>query len=212
MIKLKITFISNFLNHHQLPFCLAMINKKNVEYHFIATEQIPQERINLGYEDMNSKYNFVIETYKSKENEEQALDIINNSDFVIIGSAPEKYIEQRMKENKIVFRYSERIFKEGILKISSIKTIISLLKRKKKYINKKIYMLCASAYAKYDYSIVGLYKDKFYKWGYFPNTKQYDIEKLLKNKENNQPIKLLWAARFIDWKHPELVVELAKES
>lgn len=208
---MKIAFISNFLNHHQLPFCLELNNKNDVEYYFIATEEIPQERINLGYEDMNAKYDFVIETYKSKEKEEEALKIINDSDFVIIGSAPEKYIQKRIKDNKITFRYSERIFKKGFLRPSTIRIIIDLIKRKIKYINKKEYMLCASAYTKKDYSVAGLYKNKYYKWGYFPATKKYNIENLIQVKEKNEVIKLLWAARFIDWKHPELVVELAKE-
>lgn len=208
---MKITFISNYLNHHQLPFCLAMIKENNIEYYFIATEEVSKERKSLGYENMNAKYDFVIETYKSKKDEERAIKVINESDLVIIGSASEKYIKQRIKENKIVFRYSERLFKTGTFKISSLRTIISLKLKRSKEKNKKVYMLCASAYTKKDYSKAGLYKNKFYKWGYFPETKQYDIEELIKSKECNKTITLLWTARFIDWKHPELVVELANE-
>lgn len=209
--RVKVAFISNYLNHHQLPFCLEMSAKEDVEYYFIATEKISRRRINLGYEDMNSKYDFVIETYQGKEEEKKAQDIINTSDFVIIGSAPEYYINQRKRENLFIFRYSERIFKQGIFRLATIKTILNLRIKRSKEKKKPIYMLCSSAYAKQDYQLAGLYQDKCYKWGYFPETVRYNIDKLIQDKGNNETIKLLWVARFIDWKHPEVVVELAEK-
>ena len=47
---------------------------------------------------------------------------------------------------------------------------------------------------------------KCYKWGYFPETKRYDVDNLISDKEKN---KLLWCGRLIDWKHPELAVQTA---
>lgn len=86
---MKITFFSNFLNHHQLPFCLEMNKKANVEFRFVATEAIPEERLKLGYENMNSSYDFVIRAYESEEEYQRALALAYESDVVIIGSAPE---------------------------------------------------------------------------------------------------------------------------
>ena len=37
---MKIAFFSNFLNHHQLPFCQEMIKILNDDFIFIATEPI----------------------------------------------------------------------------------------------------------------------------------------------------------------------------
>jgi glycosyltransferase involved in cell wall biosynthesis len=69
-------------------------------------------------------------------------------------------------------------------------------------------MLCASAYTAKDYASFGLFKGKTYKWGYFPECKNYDaIEGLLK-KKNFQEI--LWCGRFLDWKHPDDVLTVAK--
>ena len=45
------------------------------------------------------------------------------------------------------------------------------------------------------------------KWGYFPETRQYDVDRLMEQKTE---VRLLWAARMIDWKHPELPVKTAK--
>jgi glycosyltransferase involved in cell wall biosynthesis len=68
-------------------------------------------------------------------------------------------------------------------------------------------MLCASAYTASDYAKFGLFKNKCYKWGYFPEKKVYDVEQLMAEKE---PATILWAARMIDWKHPELPLRMAK--
>ena len=64
---MKVVFISNFINHHQLPFSKEMIKLIGDGYRFIATEPIAQERLDLGYEDMNRKYSFVVCTYDGEE-------------------------------------------------------------------------------------------------------------------------------------------------
>ena len=198
---MKITFFSNFLNHHQLPFCQEMVKILGNEFKFVATERIPVERVNLGYEDMNEKYNFVVCSYK---NENEAFKLGIESDIVIIGSAPDKYIKQRLKQKKIIFRYSERIFKNGF----KLKIFLSILLKRTVLERNKTYLLCASAYSTYDYNLAGAYKNKTFKWGYFPELKEYtNINKLIEKKEKNT---ILWVARFIDWKHPEIVINVAK--
>ena len=47
------TFFSNFLNHHQLPFCLEMRYLLGDGFHFVATEPIPPGRSSMGYADIN---------------------------------------------------------------------------------------------------------------------------------------------------------------
>ena len=71
---------------------------------------------------------------------------------------------------------------------------------------KPVYLLCASAYAAGDYAKMGLFRGKAYKWGYFPQTLSYDRESLLSQKE---PGSILWAGRFLDWKHPDDAIRLA---
>ena len=48
---MKLCFISNFLNHHQLPICNAFYNLLHEDFYFIASEKIPEERLKLGYQD-----------------------------------------------------------------------------------------------------------------------------------------------------------------
>ena len=62
------------------------------------------------------------------------------------------------------------------------------------------------AYAKSDYERIGCPVSKMYKWGYFPEHKNYDIDLLIEQKKSNS---ILWAGRFIDWKHPDYLIYLA---
>lgn len=48
---MKTVMVSNFMNHHQLPFSQGILSQDGVEYTFVALEAIPQERLDMGYED-----------------------------------------------------------------------------------------------------------------------------------------------------------------
>jgi glycosyltransferase involved in cell wall biosynthesis len=60
-----------------------------------------------------------------------------------------------------------------------------------------------------DFNIVHAYPDKKYTWGYFPKTINYNIDELLAKKQHDKT-RLLWAGRFIKWKHPEYAIKAAK--
>ncbi len=201
----KFCFFSNYLIHHQLPFCLEMVKLTGGNFVFVETETLPQERKSLGYKALGEQYDFVINTTKGAEYERQAMEIAKSADVMIFGSAPEKYLRARMKENKLTFRYSERIFKKrehDILRRAKY-TALTL-----PYRNKKLYYLFSSAYAAKDYSRCFARQDKMFKWGYFPPTSQYEgIDEIMAAK---RPHSILWAGRLIDWKHPEVPIQLAK--
>ena len=150
---MKVSFFSNFLNHHQLPLCLAMINR-GVDFTFVATEPVPDERIKFGYENMNDTYDFVLKTYESNDNYKKSIEIAESSDMVIIGSASNDFIKKRLELNKITFRYSERIFKKGKWKLIIPRTRRNLYRAYVKDNYKKIYLLAASAYATKDFNLI----------------------------------------------------------
>ena len=206
---MTVTLISSALNHHFLPFCLAMNKLTNGNFTFVATKKLPQERLSMGYADMNTAYNFVLRAYEAPES---AMKLAVDSDVVIIGSAPEEYVASRLQEGKITFRYSERVFKKGYHSLLSPRVWYYSYLRNIRYKNDPLYMLCASAYTAADYSKLFAYKNKCFKWGYFPPFIRHDIDDLLQRKNSSgSKVSLLWAGRLIDWKHPELAISVAEK-
>ena len=208
-ISMKVTFYSNFLNHHQLPFCEEMVKKIGKDFTFIATEKLPPERIAMGYHDMSQVYDFAINTYDSDTNYIKALELSRISDVVIIGDAPDLYIEERLENNRLTFRYSERVFKKGYIHALDPRIIKSMITNHFKYRNKNLYMLCASAYTPSDMRLFHAYPNKMYKWGYFPEIIEYNIDDLFAKKKH-EIIELLWVGRIINWKHTEKTIEVAR--
>ena len=203
---MKIAFVSNFFNHHQLPLSQCLYERIGNDYTFVATEPVHKEQLKLGYDDMNKKYPFVITTYDSDENMRRAREIIDTSDVVIIGSANEKLIRNRAREGKLILHYAERPLKNGN---SILKYIPRFIKWRMTISHgKSVYLLCCSAYTAADFKKFGMFKNRMYKWGYFPEVKEYeDVDALIENKENAS---IMWAGRMIDWKHPEYAIQVAK--
>lgn len=207
---MKITFFSNFMNHHQLPIAEAFL-KQGVDFTFVATTPIEEERIKFGYEDMNKKYPFVLREYESTEAANKAMNLCRDSDVIILGSAPEKYIKERLKSNKITFRYSERYLKQGLWRMLDPRLFINMYKNNFIYRNKPFYLLASSAYAPWDFSVYGAFKNKCYKWGYFPKNFTYNIDDLLNQKKNNKRLTIMCCGRLLNWKHPEKAVYVAEQ-
>lgn len=201
---MRITFVSNFLNHHQLPFCLEMANRDDVNFSFIATSRTYAEQKELGYYDLNDRYPFVVRTYEGN-NMKTAIDLCNESDVIMIGgnSSCETFIPNTIKKNQLVFLCSERIFKNGFLHYNSIPRFFKYFFRKKKY--KNLYLLSYGKHAYLDYKFVGSFKNRTYSWAYFTKVRDNSFRKL-----SNAKIQILWAGRLVKWKHPEYCLFLAK--
>ena len=195
---MKIVFLGAYFNHHQKPLSDAL--NELCDYSYIATTEIPEARKALGY-DSSLKQEYVCD-YKTER--EKAEKLLEEADVILTGSAPEELVRKCIKSGKKIFRYSERPLKKGNEPLKFIPRLIkwNLMNPK----NKPIYMLCASAYAASDYSKFGLFKNKAFKWGYFPEVKEYDEDLLMENKNKNS---LLWAGRLLDWKHAEDAVDAA---
>ena len=207
---MKMTFYSNFLNHHQIPFCDDMYKRFGDDFKFVATEKIPLERIKGGYLTDFSTYPYLIESYLSSNHEKLAVNLGKISDVVIIGSASDHYIKERLKLNKLTFRYSERLFKKGLLYFFHPIAFIKRFKKDTLLRYKNVYMLSSSAYTPFDYSFYLAYPNKFFKWGYFPEFMAYK-EDLLHEMKPTDHIHFLWAGRFIDWKQPLIAVKLIEK-
>lgn len=202
-----IVFYSNFINEHQIPFCKAMYKKTNGEFKFVATQPISEERLAMGFEDQSDRFPFVLKAFENKEKRLEALNLGYESEVVILGDADNAYIEKRLREGKLTFRYSERFFKEGYWRLLDPRVLLVRYRNDIRYRHKNLYMLCASAYTAHDCRLIHAYPDKTYKWGYFPEVKKYsNIEKMIELKYHAS---ILWVGRLIGLKHPEVAIQVA---
>lgn len=206
MGKTRFVFVSNYLNHHQIPFCNAMYRLWKGSFAFIQTEAMEQERVQMGWGSGCSQP--YLRLYYEEPAECRTL--IAEAEVVLFGGCDdESYIEERLEQARPVIRYSERLYKTGQWKAVSPRGLKKKYHDHTRYRRSPVYLLCAGAYVPSDFSIVRAYPGKMFCWGYFPETKRYDVEELLAGKGRGIP-RLLWAARMIDWKHPELPLETAR--
>ena len=206
----KLVFVSNYLSHYARKISEAFIKIYGEDFMFIATTPFNQKRLNVGFTDMN-QLPFVLRAYENPEAKTQAMKIIDEAECVIVGGVPVNIVNNRLNAGKITFMYSERFMKGPLQKdiVRYFKYIIySGGRRAARDIHAKFYLLCTGAFAKKDYNMCGLFRDRAYKWGYFPDMKSYDdIDAIISRKAGNS---ILWGGRFLDWKHPELAINLAK--
>lgn len=208
---MQVTFVSNYINHHQIPFCNAMYRELGAAYHFIQTEPMEEERIRMGWGENLEKLPYLLLYY---EKEAECRRLIAESDVVLFGGVEdESFIEERLRADRLTVRLSERIYKEGQWKAISPRGLIKKYHDHTRYRRKNVYLLCCGGYVASDFHIIRAYPDKMFKWGYFPQFQEYDIEELLEKKRERRRkegrLSLLWAGRFIDWKHPEYAIEAA---
>lgn len=208
---MRITFFSNFINHHQIPLANELYSMPEVDYTFVAMEAIPEERLSMGYVDQNKSFPYVLTTYDSAENLCRARELAIESDIVIIGSAPDSIMLERLPTGKLTFHSSERYFKKGITWRYFPENFASAMKHIKRFERYRNYnYLCMSAYAAADINMFANYEGRMFQWAYFTDVKSLDVKNFLKQKSYGEKVSILWAGRLLSWKHPEDCIYIAK--
>lgn len=208
---MKVTFVSNYINHHQIPVSNVMYEIFKDGYRFVETEPMEEERIRMGWGSTFSDIPYLMKFY---EEEDECRRLIAESDVVIFGGTErEELIEERIEKGLPVIRYSERLYKEGQWKCISPRGLVKKYHDHTRHSDKPVYLLCSGAYVQDDFSIIQAYKGKRFKWGYFPEFVSYSEEERKSRRDerrSHEVLRILWAGRLIDWKHPESVIYLSE--
>lgn len=210
---MTLTFVSNYINHHQIPFSLQCYKELGEGYHFIQTEPMETERIAMGWDETAAKLPFVLCMY---ENEARCRELIQNSDVAVFGwtrddETIEALVRERADAGKITLRVSERLYREGQWKAVSPRGLIQKYKTHTRYRKQNVCLLCSGAYVASDFHIIRAYPGKMLRFGYFPETVYYTEEELKNKKRQDGKVHIVWAGRFMPLKHPEFAVKIAKE-
>lgn len=209
---MKFAFISNMIHHHQKPFCDEMYRLHGDSFCLITTMPLTDMLRSMGYSDAEENPPpYWIPAYRSQDDESQARLLLEESDVVLYGAVELDWIRSRLRKKRLTFIYAERLFKNGICTLLNPRALrATFLNHMRFRFDKHIHMLCASAYASYDFARIFSYPGRCYRWGYFISPTIKTWEQLEKKKEEETPM-ILWAGRMLDWKHPELAVLAAQK-
>ncbi len=204
---MNIAFYTNFINHHQVLLADELYQLSGGQYRFVETMPMFDWLKSGGYDDFSSRP-YVLQAWKDDASKKKAEELCVNADVAIFGADSLDYQIIRAKTGKLSFEASERWLKKGILNLLSPRLLRNMWYYHTLFRKKPVYKLCSSAYAAGDQYKMFSYKDRCYKWGYFTRVDDYDIEASLDNRQATE-FHLMWCARFLKWKHPEMAIKLA---
>lgn len=209
--KTKLAFYSNQLNHHQVYLADEFYRILGDRYVFVAVS--PQ---NIEDQKGGGIYGrpYLCITGENEEQRQKAVRIAQEAEICVFGACSQQYAIMRAKHNPkgLSFEVAERWLKRGWLNILSPNLIKWWMNYQLHYRKANFYKLCSSAFVKEDDEKLCAYKGRHYKWGYFPEAKPYAgaPEEDMRTKMP-QSLRILWCARFLELKHPEVMVLLAEK-
>lgn len=207
---MQLVFFSNFINHHQANVADELYKLTNGNYTFVELCPIYDWLLKGGYSDLSSRP-YVLQAWRNKENMDRAMELLYSADVALF-SCPEswKYEALRAKTGKLTFDVSERWLKRGWLNLTSPRLLKYFWYYYTVFSHENVYKLCSSAFACGDHYKLHSFKDRCYKWGYFTKVDEsFSVETHLAVSTLGSVHTLMWCARFLRWKHPELPIQMA---
>lgn len=209
---MKVVYITG-LNGHTTAMADALYKRLGTDFVFIDDDK---ERKQYGGAAIISSGNkvyegrpYVLHLHESETTYAKAIQLINIADVLLAGGEPFELVRERILSNKLTFRLGERSMKGPLWK--DILRFIKLKSHYDRYSRPNYRKLSLSGYDANDMRLCNRsYREKCYRFAYFNQIKTVDIDELIRNKQNDK-LTIIWCARFIDWKHPELPVLLAKK-
>ena len=97
---MNLIFLSNFYNHHQGPLCRALAAQSGVSFRFLACGTISLERRAM-WGEIRDLPDFVVTPRTPAEWVVASREILE-ADAVIVGSAPQILLRERLREGKLI--------------------------------------------------------------------------------------------------------------
>lgn len=208
---MKVAFFGNSLNNHQVHFSDEMYKLLGKDYTFVVCVSIKKANLKGGKDYHDRPY--CLAASENEFNKEKACSLAVSCDVAIFGANSMEYEVLRMSQANpcLSFEVGERWFKRGWINVFSPRLLYWLWCYHFGRWNKKpLYKLCSSAYAAGDHSKLFSFRGRCYKWGYFIPVENYNVEASL-DVSTLKNTTIMWCARFLTLKHPELPVLLAKK-
>lgn len=229
---MKLVFYSLVLNHHQACVADEFYDILGDDYAFVETAECHDRK---GATEDYSKRPYLVMAWESAEAWQHAMELAGTADVCVFGGYEALPFEKaRMKRGLLSFDMGERMLKRGWLNLASPRILKMIMAYHFGGWRKKpMYKLCCSSFAKGDQYKLRSFEDKCYKWGYFTQVEDLSGSNGLNGSssstlewpkalnplncssgfeplEPTHKVRLMWCARLLKLKHPELVVEMAQ--
>lgn len=202
---MELIYINNIFNHHSKDVADVFYSLLGNQFIFVETSEPKSNRSLKGANVKTfSKLPYLYSIYQNEYNkisEQKLLALTKDAKVVVQGAASDKYVKERLKLNKLTFRVSEH-YRKG--KRTDKLRIIKYFFRNRWLHSKPIFLLSASSHAGDDMLKARSFREKAFKWGYFPEIYAQ------KNRFTGQVKEILWVGRLIEFKHPEVIITAAK--
>ncbi len=204
---MTIVYFSNFINHHQKLVADELYELTGHQYTFVEATPMYDWLKKGGYTDY-SHLPYVLRAWENDENRQKAIELAKTADVALFGGPEVLDLEviRARHTDKLSFEVSERWLKKGWVNLLSPRLLKNQWYYHTLFKKKPFYKLCASAFGARDQHKLHSFINRCYKWGYFTKVEPLDVDKL---EYDSDVVKIMWCARFLDWKHPELPVLLA---
>lgn len=190
-----------------------MYNRLGGNYKFVSTCR-PVPELMKGGEDYCHQRPYCINAWETQESTQLAYELAVSSDVCRFGGDSIEYAIHRAKNNPtgLSFEAGERWLKRGLINILSPHLIKWWWYYQTLFRKANFYYMCDSFFGARDLNLLGTYKNRCFNWGYFTVV---NSDGLPAHSDNlgflaHNVVRFMWCARFLDWKHPELPVLLAK--
>ena len=205
---MNIVYFGNTLNRHQVYVADELNNLTGGDYVYVETVAPTQENNSDGKARVERPY--VLHAYETNSAHQEALELSRHCDVALFGADSISFEIERMRQNnRLSFEISERLLKRGWQNLASPLLLKKLwYYHTRNWSSKPLYKLCAGAFCANDQYVLNTFKGKCYKWGYFTNVPEQEEDYLHSDIELTTTT-IMWCARFLDWKHPELPLFLA---
>ncbi len=206
---MELVFYTNYLNLHQVHLMDEFYALLGEGFRFVAT--LPRNNgVLKGGSDYSTRP-YCILAGEDAGAREYAFRLAREAGTCVFGASSQAFAVERAKNNPsgLSFEMGERWLKHGWLTFGSPVFRQWLWNYFRFYRRANFYKLCCSFYTTGDDSRLKAYKGRHYKWGYFTSVTNDFVEASPEDVSTKGKVRILWCARFLLLKHPELVIRLA---
>lgn len=206
---MKLVFYSIILNNHQANLADEFWGLLGNDYRFVELVEPNEGNAKGGIDDYASRP-YLIKAWKSEEEWQEAMRLACSAEVCVFSGLPAlPFQKERMKRGLLSFDMSERWLKRGWVNLfSPVIFRMWLSYQMGGWRKKPLYKLCCSAFAAADQYKVATFNGRCYKWGYFTQVEEFDVE-APPDVSTSNITPLMWCSRYLMLKHPELPILMA---